>query len=104
MYSIDEIRARVTAASERYNAEALEDAKIVRVTLFGSYASGMQHDNSDVDLLVQFSSPVVTFFTLARVLDTMESALGMPIDIVQDPPPNDALLTINAKVPLYAAA
>lgn len=104
MRSIDEIRTRVTAAAESYNRDAPEETKIVRVTLFGSYANGTQRDGSDVDLLVQFSSPIVSLFTLARVLNVMESALDMPVDLVQDPLPQDALLTIDAKVPVYAAA
>lgn len=67
-YTIDEIRHAVIAAAERYNFEAEDDDKITGVALFGSYANGTATDDSDVDLLVSFSSPVVSLFTLARAL------------------------------------
>ena len=103
-YTVDEIRQRVHEATEEYNRHAEADARIKRMTLFGSYADGSATDNSDVDLLVTFFSPVVGFFTLARVLDTMETHLGLPVDLVQDPLPADTLLTIRKRVPLYDAA
>lgn len=72
--------------------------------LFGSYANGSQNDESDVDLLVSFSSPVVSLFTLARVLEAMESRFDVPVDLVQDPLPADTLLEVDERVPLYEAA
>ena len=103
-YTLDEIRALADKAARGYNATAPEDARIQTVTLFGSYADGTQDDTSDVDLLVEFSSSVVSFFTLARALEAMESAFDVPVDLVQDPLPHDALLDIGEKVPLYEAA
>ena len=103
-YTVEEIRRLAAAAAEDYNVSAPEDARIRTVTLFGSYADGRQDDDSDVDLLVGFSAPVVSFFTLARALEAMESAFSVPVDLVQDPLPKDALLTVGEKVPLYEAA
>lgn len=103
-YTTSEVKQRVLDAVAAYNAQAPSDARIARVSLFGSYASGEQNDDSDVDLLVRFSSPVVSLFTLARVMEVMEQALNLPVDVVQDPLPKDALLEIHAEVPLYEAA
>lgn len=103
-YTIDEIRDAVDAAVRSYNAKATQDAQIQEVALFGSYADGTARDDSDVDLLVSFSSPVVSFFTLARALEAMEQCLDVSVDLVQDPLPEDALLTIRKRVPLYEAA
>ena len=103
-YTIDEIRRAVISVAERYNAVAEDDAKISGIALFGSYASGAATDDSDVDLLVSFSSPVVSLFTLARVLEALERALDVPVDMVQDPLPDGALLEIDRRVPLYEAA
>ena len=51
-----------------------------RIGYFGSYATEQQTDNSDLDLLVEFSEPVGWgFFTLERFL---EQSLGLRIDLV----------------------
>ncbi len=47
---------------------------------FGSYATGQQTADSDLDLLVEFSQPVGwEFFTLERFL---EQSLGLRVDLV----------------------
>jgi hypothetical protein len=47
---------------------------------FGSYASGQQNEQSDLDLLVEFSEPVGwEFFTLERFL---EQTMGLRVDLV----------------------
>ncbi len=47
---------------------------------FGSYATGQQTDQSDLDLLVEFSRPVGwEFFTLERFL---EQSLELRVDLV----------------------
>lgn len=103
-YTIEEIRDAVSSAANGYNASAPDDARIVGVALFGSYARGTADDDSDVDLLVSFSSPVVSLLTLARVLEAMERGLDVPVDVVQDPIPEDALLEVGERVRLYEAA
>lgn len=103
-YTLDEIKCAVSCAADGYNASAPQNARIERVALFGSYAKGVADDDSDVDLLVSFSSPVVSFFTLARALEALEKHFDVPVDMVQDPLPSDALLEIGERVPLYEAA
>lgn len=47
---------------------------------FGSFATGQQNENSDLDLLVEFSKPIGwKFFTLEHFL---EQSFGIPIDLV----------------------
>lgn len=42
---------------------------VSKIGYFGSYANGQQTNNSDVDLLVEFSQPVGwEFFTLEKFL------------------------------------
>lgn len=65
-----------------YNSVAPDDARIRSVSLFGGYAKGAEDDDSDVDLLVSFSSSAVSLFTLARVLEAMESRLKVSVDLV----------------------
>lgn len=102
-YSIDEIRRRVDEAASDYNSSADDDNRIEAVTLFGSYADGRETNDSDVDLLVRFSSPIVSLFSLARTLEAMEKSLEISVDVVQEPLPEDALLNIEKKVLLYEA-
>ena len=103
-YTLDEIRDAVSSVAVKYNSTAPADARIRSVSLFGSYAEGTANDDSDVDLLVSFSSPTVSLFTLARVLEAMEKRMALSVDLVQEPLPEDALLDVREKVPLYEAA
>ncbi|MDP1727357.1 MAG: nucleotidyltransferase family protein [Bacteroidota bacterium] len=51
-----------------------------RIGYFGSFANNNNNDESDLDLLVEFSKPVGwDFFTLEKFL---EEKLGIPIDLV----------------------
>ncbi|MFA6261959.1 MAG: nucleotidyltransferase family protein [Bacteroidia bacterium] len=60
--------------------ELTDKFHVSRIGYFGSFASGQQHEDSDLDLLVEFSKPIGwEFFTLEQFL---EQALGIPIDLV----------------------
>jgi len=53
---------------------------VERIGYFGSYADKSQTENSDLDILVEFSKPVGwEFFTLEKFL---EDRLGLKIDLV----------------------
>lgn len=102
-YTLDEIRHAVISAVDDYHSSG-GSPSIKQVSLFGSYADGSARDDSDVDLLVTFSDSIVSLFTLARALEAMERRFDVPIDLVQKPLPEDALLTISKEVPLCKAA
>lgn len=104
MRTLEEIRDLVLEGVARYNGTATPVKRVVRVELFGSYASGCATSESDIDLLVEFATPNVGLFALAAVLEAMETATGMSVDVVQAPLPTDSLLEIEKSVPLYAAA
>jgi predicted nucleotidyltransferase len=60
----------------------VDEFQVSRIGYFGSHASGKQTDNSDLDLLVEFSKPIGwKFFTLEKFL---EQTLGLPIDLVTE--------------------
>lgn len=101
VYSIEELKQAVSAAAKRYNLDTAKPAKIDSISLFGSYAEGRANSASDVDLLVSFDSAVVSLFTLADVLSSMEDALKVSVDLVQNPLPKDSLLTLKKVIPLY---
>ncbi|MDQ3682396.1 MAG: nucleotidyltransferase family protein [Bacteroidota bacterium] len=53
---------------------------VSRIGYFGSFVNGQQTNQSDIDLLVEFSQPVGWgFFTLEKFL---EQSLGIPVDLV----------------------
>jgi len=59
----------------------LERFKVSAISLFGSVARGEPTEESDIDLLVEFSQPIglLQFVELKRLL---EELLGRPVDLV----------------------
>lgn len=53
---------------------------VKRIGLFGSFSTGIANSNSDVDLIVEFDTPIgFRFMTLA---DHLESKLGRKVDLL----------------------
>lgn len=93
MLTVQQIADSVTVASREYPLRRME--------LFGSYASGKNTPQSDVDLLVEFSEPRVSLLTLNALKFRMEELLGTDVDIVHGPLPEDSMLEIDRRIPLY---
>ena len=62
--------------------EALRSMGVTRIGLFGSFASGEQHDGSDVDLL--FSMEPFTWAGWMDVWNFIEDGLGIKVDLVPE--------------------
>lgn len=77
-YSVEEIRAIVSAIAERYGAE--------RIWLFGSYARGEASVDSDIDLRID-KGAICGLFKLCGLHVELEDALGVPVDLL----PTDSL-------------
>ena len=95
MLTIQQITDGVLVASREY--------PLRKVELFGSYASGKNTPQSDVDLLVEFIQPYVSLLTLGSLKCRMEELLGTEVDIVHGPLPEGSMLEIDRRVPLYGA-
>lgn len=91
---IEKIKSAVQSAAEKF--------PIKSVILFGSQANGTATENSDVDLIIEFTKPV-TLITLAELRDFLETVLNKNVDIVHGPIRNTDLLEIDRKVEIYAA-
>ena len=52
-----------------------------RPRIFGSAAKGEDHEDSDLDLLVE-PAPTTTLFTLAALQIEAERLLGVPVDVL----------------------
>ena len=71
-----EIRDRVRIAASQM---PFRD-RVKRISLFGSHARGTAGGASDVDLLIEFASPIgyLGFMSINRYL---ENQLGLPVDL-----------------------
>jgi predicted nucleotidyltransferase len=55
---------------------------VKKIGIFGSYARDEQTEESDVDVLVEFSRPVG--FAFIRLKDYLETVLGKRVDLVTE--------------------
>ncbi|MCE7039774.1 nucleotidyltransferase family protein [Dyadobacter sp. CY312] len=69
---VEKIRALKPLLSQEYFVK--------EIGYFGSHASGSARENSDIDILVEFSQPVGWEFF--RVQDLLEEALKIKVDLV----------------------
>ena len=59
----------------------LEKYQISHMTLFGSYARGENHEDSDIDIAIE--TPVSDYFLLYDFKEELEQALHHKVDIVR---------------------
>lgn len=95
MLTIDQI----TTAAET----VAKEFPIKSITLFGSYAEGKNTEQSDVDLLVEFSTERVSLLTLASIKYRFEELIGVDVDIIHAPLDESAMIIPNREVLIYAA-
>ena len=62
------------------------------VSIFGSYADGRATEKSDLDLLVEFEYPAVSLIKLNALKYDLEDALGLPVDVIHAPLPEDSMI------------
>lgn len=75
---------------------------IKKVMLFGSRADGTNHEDSDVDLIMEFSLPI-SLLTLSIIKLRLEDMLEVGVDIVHGPIQETDLIEVGRVVELYAA-
>lgn len=92
--TIDELREKILFI--------VKDYPIQKIVLFGSRAAGTNEENSDVDLIIEFSEPV-SLLTLSGIRLRLEARLGLAVDIVHGPMTENDLLEIGEEVELYVA-
>jgi len=93
MLSMKEIQQTVSTVAQDY--------PIKKIELFGSYADGVQHKDSDLDLLVEFNTPFTSLLTVASLKIRLEELTNMKIDIVPLPLSKDSIIEIGKVVPIY---
>ena len=65
-------------------AKKAERFPLKKVSYFGSYADGNATEESDLDLLVEFTK-TVSLWTLIGLQHDLEDELNVPIDVVRVP-------------------
>ena len=95
MLTIEKIKKTVGKIAPKY--------KIKKVTLFGSRATKNFRENSDVDLVVEFETKIVSLFTLASLMNELEEKFGVGVDIIHGPLKKDSMLEIEKEIEIYAA-
>ena len=94
MISVDTLKKDIACIAQEYG--------MTRVTLFGSRADGNAREDSDVDLLVEFSRPV-SLLHIARIKDRLEELWRLSVDIVHGPLRAGDMIVIGKEIELYAA-
>jgi predicted nucleotidyltransferase len=77
MKKLDEIKRIL----EEYKPIMEEEFKVKEIGIFGSYVRGEQEEDSDIDILVEFSEPV-GFFTFLDLEEYLKELLGIKVDLV----------------------
>jgi predicted nucleotidyltransferase len=88
-----EIRDAIIDIAEKY--------PIKKLSLFGSFADENAKVDSDVDLLVEFSSPNVSLIMLCKIKDEIENKLNRKIDLIHAPVEEGSLIKIDKVVDIY---
>ena len=69
------LREHLPDLERRYHVKSLG--------IFGSYVRGEQHENSDVDLLVEFDDPHLTLLEFVDLQNHLSDLLGISVDLVE---------------------
>lgn len=77
MKKLDEIKRIL----EEYKPIMEKEFKVKEIGIFGSYVRGEQEEDSDIDILVEFSEPV-GFFTFLDLEEYLKELLGIKVDLV----------------------
>ncbi|MDO9535324.1 MAG: nucleotidyltransferase domain-containing protein [Bacillota bacterium] len=93
MLTLNQIKESITEIVVKY--------PVKKLSLFGSYADGSAREDSDLDILIEFSSPNVSLFILSDIKDEIESKLNRGIDLIHAPIDKNSLVKINKVVDIY---
>ncbi|WP_313340643.1 nucleotidyltransferase domain-containing protein [Sedimentibacter sp.] len=93
MITIEQIKNEVQEAAKEY--------AIKKVELFGSHAEGTHTNISNIDILVEFTTPSISLLTLAALKYKLEEKFKKEVDIVHGPLEKDSLLHLKKVISIY---
>lgn len=65
--------------------------------MFGSRANGTSTDDSDVDLIMEFSKPI-TLITLSLITERLEEILKTDVDVIHGPIQSTDMIEIDKEI------
>jgi uncharacterized protein len=74
-------RQDILASLKKLKREVAREYSVKTIGVFGSVARSEQTDESDIDLLVEFSKPV-GFVTFMKLENFLSEQLGVRVDLV----------------------
>ena len=94
VYSVDELRIIVSDVAKQYGVK--------KVALFGSYSTGKQTSDSDIDLLVD-KGEIKGLFMLNRFINSLQDKLDKKVDVITYDSLEHSLIKtyINNEIILY---
>lgn len=76
MKNIDEIKKIINI----HRSELEEKYKVKNIAIFGSYARDEQTEESDIDIIVDFTEPIGLLFI--HLSNYLENILGIKVDLI----------------------
>jgi predicted nucleotidyltransferase len=73
-------REKITSILSEKSEYLAEVYGVKKIGLFGSYAKGTQTEVSDIDIIVEFETPLG--FKFMEFADYLEDILGKPVDVL----------------------
>ncbi|MCL1949925.1 MAG: nucleotidyltransferase domain-containing protein [Turicibacter sp.] len=94
MYSLDEIKFKVLPIAQKYGVE--------KMALFGSYARGEQHEESDLDFLIE-KGAICGLYEYYDFIEQLEKEFKLPVDVMTYDALRDSIISdsIKEEVVLY---
>ena len=92
-----------TAKIEEAILQLTKEYPISKVILFGSRAAGTNSENSDIDLIMEFSKPI-SLLTISAITCQLEEMLSLDVDIIHGPIRSDDIIEVHDEVLLYDVA
>ncbi|MDR1735673.1 MAG: nucleotidyltransferase domain-containing protein [Oscillospiraceae bacterium] len=93
MLSHEIIREKISALASAY--------PLKKVSYFGSYATGKQTQASDLDVLVEFTTPGVSLILLSDLKNRLEDELRVSVDVIHSPLPEGSFIDTGSAVSVY---
>jgi predicted nucleotidyltransferase len=74
---------------------------LTKVSYFGSYADGKATEESDLDVLVEFTTDAISYLKIIALKHILEDELHISVDVLHGPLPAKSRLKIRNAVPVY---
>ena len=77
---------------------------LTKVSYFGSYADGNTTEQSDLDVLVEFTTDAISLLKIIDLKHNLEEELSIKVDVLHAPLPEKSRLKIRKMVSVYERA